>query len=371
MKKTEIDVSVLMQCAQAFIDSVQEQLKNAGHLDISELEYGLRTAIFSDASKILEAFLNQPEVSDLLTSQGTFHEYRTRKVHGLFGVFELQRGYYKTNTGYYCPLDEKLGLIGKYTPGFSKMICHAAGTIGSFKEAEKALSLHAAAKVPASQIRAVAQGIGLEITEWCSIREESRNKEVPTMYVSYDGTGVPMRKEETQGRKGKQPDGSSATRELKLGCVFTSSCFDKDGNPLRDSESTTYVASFNPAAEFTPILLNEANLRGLEKAQRSVVLGDGAIWIWNYADFHFPKALQILDYFHAKEHLTKLSRIIRSNEYRSGNLFEKWSKWLDDNRVLDIVKDAKKKICCKGHQRKMGEQKGRLFHWIRCNRSRM
>ncbi len=346
MKKTEIDVSVLMQCAQAFIDSVQEQLRNTGHLDISELEYGLRTALFSDASKILEAFLNQPEVSDLLTSQGTFHEYRTRKVHGLFGVFELQRGYYKTNTGYYCPLDEKLGLIGKYTPGFSKMICHAAGTIGSFKEAEKALSLHAAAKVPASQIRAVAQGIGLEITEWCSMREESRNKEVPTMYVSYDGTGVPMRKEETQGRKGKQPDGSSATRELKLGCVFTSSCFDRDGNPLRNAESTTYVASFNPAAEFTPILFNEAKLRDYNKARQKVVLGDGAKWIWNQADLLFPEAVQILDNFHAKEHLTKLARIIRSNEYRSRKLIEKWSEWLDDDRVLDIVKDARKKICC-------------------------
>jgi len=362
-----VKVSALMQDTQAFIDSVQGQLDN-GYIDISGLEYGLRTAIFSDASKILEAFLNQPKVSDSFTSQGTFHEYRTRKVHGLFGVFELQRGYYKAESGYYSPLDQKLGLIGKYTPGFAKMICHAAGTIGSFKEAEKALSLHAAAKVPASQIRAVAQGIGSAIVEWSSTRNESRNNKVPTMYVSYDGTGVPMRKEETQGRKGKQPDGSSATRELKLGCVFTSSCFDKDDNPLRDAESTTYVASFNPAAEFTPILFNEAKLRGYNKARQKVVLGDGAKWIWNQADLLFPEALQILDNFHAKEHLTKLARIIRSNEYRSRKLIEKWSEWLDDDRVLDIVKDARKKICCKGHRRNIGE---REIKYLETNCKRM
>ena len=349
------------------MNSVQKQLED-GHLDISELEYGLRKALFSDASKILEAFLNQPKVMDSFTSQGTFHEYRTRKVQGLFGVFELQRGYYKTKSGYYFPLDEKLGLIGKYTPGFSKMICHAAATIGSFKEAEKALSLHTKADIPASQIRAVAQGIGSDIIEWSSIRDESRNREVPTMYVSYDGTGVPMRKEETQGRKGKQPDGSSATRELKLGCVFTSSLFDRDGSPLRDAESTTYVASFNPASEFTPILLNEAKLRGLEKARRKVVLGDGAKWIWNQASMHFPEAVQILDYFHAKEHLRELSRIVRPNEYRSRKLFEKWSKWLDNNRVLDIVKDARKKICCKGHRRNIGE---REIKYLETNCKRM
>ena len=98
---------------------------------------------------------------------------------------------------------------------------------------------YAGAEVPTSQIRAVAQKIAPAIAEWSPGREEPRGEKVPTMYISYDGTGVPMRKEETQGRKGKQADGSSITRELKLGCIFTSHTTDKEGNPLRDTNSTT------------------------------------------------------------------------------------------------------------------------------------
>ena len=101
MKKTKIDISSLMHCTQAFIVSVQELL-DGGHLDIADLEHGLRTALFSDASMILKEFLNQSKVLDSFTSQGAFHEYRTRKVHGLFGVFELRRGY--------CPVEARNNL---------------------------------------------------------------------------------------------------------------------------------------------------------------------------------------------------------------------------------------------------------------------
>jgi hypothetical protein len=353
---------------QSFINLVQEQLENSKDLDMAVLEHGLRKALFSDGCKILEGLLNQPKALGSLVPHGKFHERRTRNVQCLLGTFELERGYYKTSEGWYAPMDSKLELIGKYTPGLAKMMCHAAGTDGSFAEAEETLLVYAGVKVPASQIRAVAQGIGTEITKWSSVREEPRNKEVPTMYISYDGTGVPMRKEETQGRKGKQPDGSSATRELKLGCVFTSHGFDKDGNPLRDADSTTYVASFNPAAEFAPILLNEAKLRGLEQAQRKVVLGDGALWIWNQASMLFPEAIHILDYYHAKEHLSVLASSVFPDKHKSRILFNKWVKWLDRNKVLRIAKDAEAKLPSRGHRRNVGE---REIQYLRPNSKRM
>ena len=62
--------------------------------------------------------------------------------------------------------------------------------------------------------------------------------------------------------------------------------------------------------------------RGFERAARQAVLGDGAIWIWNLADEHFPDAVQIVDRFHAKQHLSDVSKSI----YGAGSdLAQQWA----------------------------------------------
>ena len=38
-------------------------------------------------------------------------------------------------------------------------------------------------------------------------------------------------------------NGRPTPREVKLGCVFTQTATDKDGRPIRDPDSTTYVAA--------------------------------------------------------------------------------------------------------------------------------
>lgn len=68
-------------------------------------------------------------------------------------------------------------------------------------------------------------------------------KPLPRMYVCMDGTGVPMVKSETEGRAGKGEDGQAKTREAKLGCVFTQTTVDKDGRPIRDEDSTSYIGA--------------------------------------------------------------------------------------------------------------------------------
>lgn len=353
---------------EAFVALAQRQFELGGGWDMAALELGLREALFKDGCQILEALLNQPGVLGAQAPEGQCHEKRTRQVQGLLGSFELERGYYKTEGGWDLPMDRMLGLVGSYTPGLAKMMCRAAGTDGSFSEAEDTLRIYAGAAVPASQIRAVAQQIGPAIAAWSPAREEERCQAAPTMYISYDGTGVPMRKGETQGRKGKQPDGSSITRELKLGCVFTSHTVDEEGHPLRDTGSTTYVASFAPAAEFAAGLLREARLRGLGKAGRSAVLGDGAHWIWKQAGIHFPQAIQILDYYHAREHLSELAEALFPAPAENGSHLKKWIEWLDGDHVLRIAGDAEKKLPRSGKRRKKAKLE---IEYLRSNADRM
>ena len=63
-----------------------------------------------------------------------------------------------------------------------------------------------------------------------------------------DGTGVPMRTSELDGRAGKQPDGSSKTREVKLVTIWSAEARDKEGTPVRDPGSVSYSAAIESAA---------------------------------------------------------------------------------------------------------------------------
>lgn len=135
---------------------------------------------------------------------------------------------------------------------------------------------------------------------------------VPTMYLGQDGTGVPMRSAELAGRPGKGADGSSRTREMKLCAMWTAEARDRDGRPTRDGGSVTYTAAIESAATgdtdatlspFAQRVEREARRRGFDEAVRRVAIGDGAPWLWNIVAECFPGTIEILDRFHAKEHV--------------------------------------------------------------------
>jgi hypothetical protein len=345
--------SELLCETEAFVELVQKQFESAGVWDMEYLESGLREALLKDGCRILEALLNQPNTLGKHVPTGQIHSCRSRNVHSLLGTFKLSRGYYTTENGRVFVMDKLLGLTGSYTPGLSKMMCRAAGTDGSYDEAAETLMIYAGVKVPASQIRKMVQKIGPDIEKWSCKREEHRCEAVPTLYVSYDGTGVPMRKDEIRGRKGKQPDGSSKGREVKLGSVFTVQNLDDDGKPVRDKDSTTYLASFSSASDFGGQLRQEARLRGLAKAERVCAIGDGARWIWNLARINFPKATQILDFYHACEHLTGLAcALFPNNDTRVSSYVEKWVKWLEHDKVAKVISEAEEMLPHHGPRRK-------------------
>ena len=133
---------------------------------------------------------------------------------------------------------------------------------------------------------------------------------VTTLYVAVDGTGVPAVPADTEGRKGKDPDGRAHTREVKLGVAFTQTTVDEQGFPIRDPNTSSYVATLEPVEHFGALVYAEARRRGSAKANEVVVLGDGAVWIWNLANLHFPTATHIVDLFHAREHLHDLATLL-------------------------------------------------------------
>lgn len=218
--------------------------------------------------------------------------------------------------------DESLDVVGTgFSPGVRRMMAGTGAALCFAKSAEMIAQL-AGLRVTAKEVERVAEAVGAdilrreeELVAAARAGEAPPSGEVPaTLYLAADGTGVPVLKRETEGRKGKSADGTAHTREAKLAAVFTQTGLDQEGKPLRDPGSTTYVGKIESAEEFGFRLFASAQRRGLEKAGRVVFIADGAPWLWNLAEEHFYGAVQIVDYYHAAEHLGNLAKILHPEE---------------------------------------------------------
>ena len=249
---------------------------------------------------------------------------RAKTVTSVLGALRLERAYFHCErcAAGFCPRDAALGVAGaSLSPGVLRMVGLVGATV-SFEEGHEFLRDLAGVAVPTKHVERAAEALGREIAD-----DERRVVEpplaaervAPTLYVGMDGTGVPMRASEVAGRAGKQPDGSSKTREVKLCTVWSAEGRDEEGTPVRDAGSVTYSAAIESAAQrdtdpgpsaFAARVEREAVRRGFARAARRAVLGDGALWIWNLATELFPDAVQIVDLFHAKQHLSDVAKAI-------------------------------------------------------------
>jgi len=257
---------------------------------------------------------------------GATAHYAGRKGKTLLtalGAMQLERAYYHCaacRRGF-CPRDRALGVEGaSLSPAVTRMVGTAAA-LGSFAEGSELLGALAGLPVNAKQVERTAEALGRAIAaeERRLVVPAAAAELPPTLYLGLDGTGVPVRKEELAGRAGKQADGSSKTREVKLCTVWSAEGRDDEGVPVRDAGSVSYSAAIESAATrdtaeacaaFAQRVEREATRRGFDQANRRAVLGDGAPWIWNIASEYFPDALQIVDRFHAKEHLSAVAKVL-------------------------------------------------------------
>lgn len=239
------------------------------------------------------------------------------------GPLALTRAYYHCAACAqgFCPRDRALGVEGgSLSPAVTRMVGTAAALV-SFAEGSELLGALAGLPITAKQVERTAEALGRAIAadEQAHVAPAPAAEIAPTLYLGLDGTGVPMRKAEVEHRQGKQPDGAAKTREVKLCTVWSAEGRDAEGVPVRDAGSVSYSAAIESAATrdtaetgsaFARRVAREAHRRGVDRAPRQAVLGDGAPWIWNIADEAFPHARQIVDRFHAKERLSAVAKVL-------------------------------------------------------------
>ena len=338
------------------------------------LELGLREAIHKDGRAIMEGLLNDPALTvanDHAMEGERGYRDRPKVIETLFGPVELRRNYYHGATGMpgRAPLDDALGLIEGYSPALARLMCRSGGQ-SPFEAASGDLLAYGGIKVEGRAIQRMVNLVAPGMRETLEAQTlESGAPAVNVLYVSGDGTGIPMMKKELEGVAGKQPDGSAKTREVKLGCVFTQTGVDEEGWAMRDPDSSSYIATMSNAVEFGGLLRKEAFRRNMAGALKVVFLGDGATWVWEVARVNFPGAVHILDFYHAADHLGELcDALYCKGSDKSKSQSETWRARLKEDGIDEIIAAAQAALPRSGPRRK--EAKKQIAYFQK-NRDRM
>jgi len=305
---------------------VFSEQRRRGRMDLEAVEMAVRSALQRAGAAALSQLLAFPAPTDEQRTVGCpwgqqahYHELRTKPVLSAVGAVQVSRPYYLCSSCHagQFPVDVELDIENtECSPGVRRMQA-LVGQEAPFDHGREQMKVLAGLEVTAKSVERTAEAIGADIAQ----REQGEiqkalqldlpvvvGEPIPILYVQMDGTGVPLVRKETVGRPGKTEGQPAHTREAKLGCVFTQAGWDKKGYPIRDPDSTTYTGAIETAEAFGKRLYLEAGKRGWSRAQKKVVMGDGAEWIWNLADEHFPGAIQIVDLYHARQHLWEVAR---------------------------------------------------------------
>src|SRR6267378_2849640 len=170
----------------------------------------------------------------------------------------------------------------EFSPGVRRMQA-VVGQEAPFDHGREQMKVLAGLEVTTKSVERTAEAIGADIAqrEQAEIQKALQlelpvvaGEAIPFLYVQMDGTGVPVVKKETVGRQGKTEGQPAHTREVKLGCVFTQTTWDKEGYAIRDPHSTTYTGAIESAEECGRRIYAEAWGGGWSRALQKVVMGD-------------------------------------------------------------------------------------------------
>lgn len=310
---------------EGLLHRVFAERRNGGGIDLEAVEMAIRSALHRAGAATLSQLLHygppamdQRRLPCVCGQQAQYIELRTKPVVTALGPIQIERPYYLCRSCHrgQFPVDRELDVRDtELSPGVRRMMALIGHEV-PFDRGRAQLKLLANLTVTTKAVERTAEAIGrdIEARQQAEIRRAKQlelpirvGPQIPILYIQIDGTGVPVVIAETQGRQGKVLGQPAHTREAKLGCVFTQTGTDAEGRPVRDENSTSYVGAIETAEEFGLRIYTEAWRRGWNRATLRVLMGDGAVWIWNIGDQHFPSAIQIVDLYHAREHLWNLA----------------------------------------------------------------
>jgi len=289
---------------------------------------------------------------------------RSRTVTTWCGQMTLRRAYYRCDS---CgtsafPLDKQLCMPAGH---FSESIIEAIGYCSAqlpFECASETLERLTGISVSPKEAQILSEGIGAEMDE--ELKEQAQiavtegldsASNPDRLYVTIDGVMV------------RELDG---WHETKVSAIYDGvSEAGSDGVYADVANDITYVARKAPPDEFGACVSAEAQQRGEANAAEVIALADGAVWIWNLVDAYFPEAVQIIDWYHASEHVWRFARVVYDgNEDRCKSWVNEQLELLSNGRVEELVGQLR---AMTGLRDEASAERADLARYLETNRERM
>jgi len=234
-----------------------------------------------------------------------YQRQRTAQVTTLLGPMTFVRGYYlcaACGHGQH-PLDAQLQCCaGSRSAALDELLALLGATQDSFGEAAHVLERLTLVHVSANSVRDATEQLGaLLLAQPPQPVADPAPRVLPApsasaapsrLYITMDGVLAHLHER--------------GWSEIKVGCCYQTRSRPDRTRPERveiRAQCASYVTALEEAQTFGWRLWAEAVRRGVLTSDEVVVLGDGAHWIWNIATTHFPRATQILDWYHASAYI--------------------------------------------------------------------
>jgi hypothetical protein len=260
-----------------------------------------------------------------------FQDRRDKTFVSLMGQIVLQRrAYYHCSACHagHVPLDAALGFSDcKLTPAAEELVS-LAGTLDSFADAaEKALPKMAGLRLSESTVERTTEAAGERLGDlWAEGRTLGAaadwrwNRDVrgqTVAYVSVDATGVGM-----QGEGGTKTEGRMAW----VGKIFNPRPEPSKDSPKPFAPSARYQAGLMDLDELGARMRRQGAQVGMDRAEQWVALTDGGNGLDEFMEVNFPRAVRILDFYHAAEHLSDFAKIYCGSDLTTAEeMSQEWS----------------------------------------------
>lgn len=347
METNETLKQELLKEAEQAIEALYTGLQTIEEGDLQEVEQQMVSTMLSLGRTCLERVLTSQAAGqeDRARRMGTCgHRQhlvgkRPRQVLTLLGPISIRRGYYqcvskeeeqeRCHSG--APFDQRWGLTQQHSsPGVQRLVSYLSARLTHDEVAETVERL-LPLRISARQVGQVIQPIGERLTQQEDQRvqallsqglekhtsageqQEAQTAPITRLSIEMDGVMARLRRGSVPMEQAEQARGGDVYREVKVGAVFEGlpghkrselvpSVFVDTPGPIQ------YTARRTSAEAFGPHLYALAHRAGLARATQIVVLADGAKWIWRLADEQFPGAVQIVDEYHARQHVWEVAR---------------------------------------------------------------
>lgn len=307
-----------------------------GRMPVTALEQVIRQGLWHVGAQALGVLYEA--LDRKLTAERPIHDCRTRTVVSLFGAVDIGRARCRDGDGWEYPLDEALGLQGNQ--GWTVGVQEAVSLLGretGFKTVADLMDRFFGLSLTAPTAQELAESAGQRSAD---LPPAAPNDSVPdTLIIAADGCQAPQR------------DG---WHEVKMGTIYTKESRRRTAGGQAVLGQKQYVASLKDSKGFGAILELQAQAWKVHKARRVVLMGDGAGWIWNLSEMHFPQATEIVDFYHAVEHLWEVGEALWGNRDTSAAT----RSWV--RRYRWLLKEGRVDLVMAGMERGQAQRLGRL-----------